>query len=85
MSRLGISLILLALPLSACQCGAEEIAKPQSVSHADLGELPTDIPIPRSVYQNAFDTAQAEITAENVAERLQELEKTILRETDSLR
>ncbi len=36
--------------------------------------------LPRSAYQDAYDQAEAEITKDNAAQRLDSLEKEILRE-----
>jgi len=50
-----------------------------------LGPLPEDVPQPGAIYQNAYDAALEELTADNAHDRLRQIERQVARERRALR
>jgi len=82
MSRFLASALFVSIAalLPSCQCDrAPILVSPQ------LRELPDEVAQPEAMYERARRAAKAQITADNVDERLNEIEREIREELESLR
>lgn len=76
--------LCVVLSMSACICTGPETRPMAEESAVVLTELTDELP-QGAVYQEAYERAKSEITMENAADRLREIDQAIRREQEELR
>jgi hypothetical protein len=82
-THLRATLLAAAVALSGCDCSGGEA--PGGAAGVEMPPLPDDVPQQGSIYREAYDKAKKELTMDNARDRLDEIERLVVREREELR
>ena len=88
MNRLRLWMLVgMVLCLSACESKVEEASpeEPWTQERVEALRMPGVVDEPGKIYRKAYDRAMGQITADNLVERLEALEREIEMERNELR